>query len=236
MKDLIIGKHSIKEILKESPDRLITVYTHKPEDPFVQKLKKGNITISFVTKQNLHTIVNCKSHQGFVAKIKKLKTLSVKEFLLKQKKQSLVLMCDSINDPQNFGTIFRACECFGVDALIFSKNRNTKLTPIISKISSGASELVPVISVSNLANTVKIFQKKGYFAIATDMNSQNLYNFQFPDKTLLIIGNEEKGIRHILSKKADFHITIPMHGKITSLNVSQSTAVFLSHWRNSMIS
>ena len=159
--------------------------------------------------------------------------LPLKEFLSTTPEKSLVVMCDSITDPQNFGAILRACECFGVDALVFSKNRNVGITPVVSKVSVGGSELVPLIAVSNLVDTLKKFQDVGYFSVAAECHerSQSLYNFEFPSQTVLIIGAEGKGIQPLLSKKADYHLEIPMQGRIDSLNVSQATAVFLSHCR-----
>ena len=231
MKRLIMGKHAVEEVLKTAPERLLKVYTYKKEDPLFQALQKAGIKTAFVPKPKLSTLVQSESHQGFVAEVHEREFLRVKDFLSWAREKSLVVMCDSITDPQNFGTILRACECFGVDALIFSKNRNVALTPVVSKASVGGSELVPLISVSNLADTLKKFQDAGYFAVAAESNSENLYTFEFPEQTLLILGSEGKGIQPLLSKKSDFHIEIPMHGKIDSLNVSQATAVLLSHWR-----
>ncbi|MCP5504641.1 MAG: 23S rRNA (guanosine(2251)-2'-O)-methyltransferase RlmB [Chlamydiales bacterium] len=147
--------------------------------------------------------------------------------------KSLVLMCDAIQDPQNFGSILRAAECFGVDAVIYSTNRNVALTPVVSKASVGASEIVPLIPVSNLVDTLKKFQDAGYFSVATEISdkAEALDSFVFPEQTLLMIGAEGPGIQPLLSKKSDFHLYIPMKGSIDSLNVSQATAVLLSHWK-----
>ena len=184
-------------------------------------------------KPKLTSLVQSESHQGFVAEVVEREGVDLKSFLKSAPEKSLVVMCDSITDPQNFGTILRACECFGVDALVYSKNRNVGLTPVVSKASVGGSELVPLIPVSNLADTMKKFQDAGYFSVAAERSDQNLYSFEFPQKTLLILGAEGKGIQPLLSKKSDFRIEIPMHGSIDSLNVSQATAVLLSAWRNS---
>lgn len=226
-----MGKHAIEEVLKTSPERLHKVYTYKKEGPLLNLLHKGGIKTIFTPKPKLTSLVNSESHQGFIAEVREREFPTIKEFLAKDLEKSLVVMCDSITDPQNFGTILRACECFGVDALIFSKNRNVGLTPVVSKTSVGGSELVTLLPVSNLADTLKKFQTAGYFAVAAERSSQNIYSFEFPEKTLLILGAEGKGIQPLLSKKSDFHIEIPMHGEIDSLNVSQATAVLLSHWR-----
>jgi len=227
----IMGRHAIEELLKAAPERLLKVHTHKKEDPLLEALQEAGVKILHLPKPKLFSLVHSESHQGFVAEVRERVFLTPKEFLLRAPEKSLVVMCDSIADPQNFGSILRASECFGVDALIFSKNRNVALTPVVSKASVGGSELVPLMPISNLADTLKKFQTAGYFAIAAEPGAQNIYTFDFPEQSLLILGAEGKGIQPLLSKNADFHIEIPMHGKIDSLNVSQATAVLLSHWR-----
>lgn len=229
----IMGKHALEEVFRREPKRLLEVYTHKKEDPLIHVLKEKGVKVSFVSKDKLGMIVRSESHQGFVAKVEERTFLTPKEFLKGSGEKSLVLMCDSIQDPQNFGSILRAAECFGVDALIYSVNRNVALTPVVSKASVGASEIVSLIPVSNLVDTLKKFQKGGYFSVATEISDQAepLDSFEFPEKTVLIIGAEGEGIQPLLSKTSDFHLYIPMKGSIDSLNVSQAAAVLLSHWR-----
>ena len=230
----IMGKQTIKEVLKASPRRLIKVCTHKKGDPLTEDLKAQGIPTLFFPKNRLSSIVLSESHQGFIGKVKEKRNVTPKEFLANSRQKSLVLMCDGIQDPQNFGAILRAGECFGVDGVIYSTNRNVLLTPAVSKASVGASEIVPLIPISNLATTVQQFQDSGYVAVATQVSnrSQLLYSFLFPPKTLLIIGGEGVGIQPLLAKKSDTHLYIPMKGQIDSLNVSQAVATFLSHWRN----
>ena len=113
----------------------------------------------------------------------------------------------------------------------YSTNRNVALTPVVSKASVGASEMVSLIPVSNLVDTLKKFQDAGYFSVATEISDQAkpLDSFEFPEKTVLMVGAEGSGIQPLLSKRSDFHLYIPMKGAIDSLNVSQATAVLLSH-------
>jgi 23S rRNA (guanosine2251-2'-O)-methyltransferase len=228
-----MGKHSIEETLKQNPKRLIEVLTYKKKAPLTFSLKEKGVKVFITQKQKLASIVQSDSHQGFIAKVHERDFLTPKTFLQNALEKSLVLMCDAIQDPQNFGTILRAAECFGVDAVIYSTNRNVGITPVVSKASVGASELVPLIPVSNLADTMKKFQDGGYFSVATEISdkAQPLATFEFPEKTLLIVGAEGSGVQPLLFKKADFHLYIPMQGTIDSLNVSQATAVFLSHWK-----
>ncbi|MEM8728165.1 MAG: 23S rRNA (guanosine(2251)-2'-O)-methyltransferase RlmB [Chlamydiota bacterium] len=228
----IMGKHALEEVLKQTPKRLLEVHTYKKNDPFVHLLKEKGMKVSMTSKHTLASIVRSVSHQGFIAKVREREFLTVKEFLKTAPEKSLVLMCDAVQDPQNFGSILRAAECFGVDAVIYSTNRNVALTPVVSKASVGASEIVPLLPVSNLVDALKTFQSAGYFSVATEISDRArlLNSFEFPERTVLIVGTEGLGIQPLLSKKSDFHLYIPMKGSIDSLNVSQATAVLLSHW------
>lgn len=231
---LIMGRNCLFEVLKASPERLIEVYTsQKSGDALYDALIKEGIRLIDTPKKKLNHMVDSESHQSYVAKVKPRPLIEVKDFLREEKDPSLVLMLDSIFDPQNLGAILRAAVCFGVDLVIYSKNRGADITPTVSKTSAGATELIPISKVSNLAETQKAFQKADYFAIGAEISdkSLSLYDFQFPEKTLLIMGSEGKGIQPLLSKKCDGHIYIPMLGNIDSLNVSQATAVLLSSYR-----
>ena len=227
-----MGRNCIFEVLKVAPERLVEVYTHQTDELYEQ-LKAQNIPIKKRSKKELSDMVASDSHQSYVAAIKEINRPVVKEFLQSPRDKSLVLMLDSIFDPQNFGALLRAAECFGVDLVVYSKNRGTDVTPVVSKTSVGASELVPLSRVSNLAETAKAFQKAGYWVLAADVGekSQSLYNVQFPEKTLLIMGSEGTGIQPLLLKLCDLHVSIPMLGQIDSLNVSQATAVLLNAYR-----
>lgn len=229
----IMGKNCIETVLDHSPERITAFFSAKKEpDPLLEKAKKKGIKVKPSGKHQLNELVNSDSHQSYVAQVTALEQPDLKSFL--KEDHRLVLLLDNINDPQNLGAILRAAECFGVDAVIWSKNRGCSLTPSAAKASVGGSELIPTIVVSNLAETVKKFQKAGYFAVTAEISdkAQSLKDYQFPDQTLLIMGSEGKGIQPLISKLADDQVYIPMSGKIDSLNVSQATAVLLSHFRH----
>ncbi len=234
----IMGRNCIAEVLKAHPKRIDAVYTsQKPGgDALYSALESSGIRLIDTPKKKLTQMVDSESHQSYVAAVQELPFIQVKDFIesSKDKTHSLVLLLDSIYDPQNLGAMMRAAECFGVDLVIYSKNRGTDITPVTTKTSAGATELVPISKVSNLVETVKAFQQADYWAIATDVGekSQSLYELKFPEKTLIVMGSEGKGLQPILSKKCDFHVSIPMLGNIDSLNVSQATAVLLNSYRS----
>ena len=228
---IIMGKNCLREVLKHFPERIKKVYTTKTNekhDELFNIIQENNITTKTVSKEKLFDLVHTDSHQSYVAIVKAKPIIDINTFLKHTKDKSFVLMLDSIYDPQNLGAILRAAECLGVDAVIWSKNRGSDITPVVTKAGVGASELVDIIKVSNLVESIKKFKEHGFHIITAEVkNAQPIYSFDFPSKTLLIVGSEGKGIQKLISKQSDSKVFIPMQGNIDSLNVSQATAIFL---------
>lgn len=237
---LIMGLHSLTELLRHEPHRLVRVYTcaksvKERKSEILKDCEKNHIQIEEVSEDQLTKICGSDSHQSFAAEVKGRKFLEVKEFLkdVADKEKVLVLLCDQIFDPQNFGALMRCAECFGVDGIVWSKNRGTDLTPVAAKSSCGASEWLSLIRVSNLAESVSLFQKDGFEVIATafEPGSKNAFEFPFASKTVIVVGSEGEGIQPLILKKADHLVHIPMSGKIQSLNVAQAASSLLTSYR-----
>lgn len=232
-----MGKHCLDEVLKSAPKRVQVIYTSKEnsDDPLLVRAAKEKIPVKYLSKHALTALVHSDSHQSFIAEVHEKGSRSVAEFL--QGKGNAVLALDNINDPHNLGSILRAAECFGIDAVTFSKNRGADITPVVSKTSVGGSELVEVLKVSNLAETIKKFKEHDFTIVAADVSQDavSLHNFVFPEKFVLILGSEGEGIQKLILRYVDKRVYIPMCGHIDSLNVSQAAAVFLSRWRSAVL-
>lgn len=218
-----MGKNTVEELIKEAPGRLKELYLL----PGIEmKVPKG-VAVRRMAKQELSKLVDSDSHQGVVAAVDEGEVLSLKEFLKEAPDECRLVMVDSIYDPQNLGSILRAAECFGIDGVIFSKNRGVGITPVVTKVSSGASELVRLFKVSNLAETLEVLKDEGFEACACEARegSRSLFDVKFSKRVVLILGSEGEGIQRLLSERADFSLMIPMYGKIDSLNVAQAAAV-----------
>ncbi len=228
----IMGKNTVKEVIKHKPDIVKTVFvSENVKRDTADLLRKNNIPIQTVNKKILSSYVKSDSHQGYVAVVKSRNYMDIKEFIEKSydKEQCFVLIVDSIFDPQNFGSILRTAECFGVDLVVFSKNRGAEITPVVTKAACGATELLNISKVSNLAQTVDLFKKEGFDIAASvlDKKSVDINDFEYSKKTVLIVGSEGEGVQPLLIKKSDHLIKIPMIGKLQSLNVSQASSVLL---------
>lgn len=236
----VMGKNCLLELLNRAPQRIIKILLSAKDEELKAQIQRAGLTFSEVNKKELSDLLNSDSHQGVAASIKEKKQPALNDYLEEsfEKERDLILVFDSINDPQNLGTLMRAAECFGVGAVMWSKNRGVDITPVVAKTSVGASELVTVIRVSNLSESIKRCKKEGYEVITAEVGKEakSLNDFTFPKKSMIIMGSEGKGVRELLSKQADHKLYIPMKGQIDSLNVSQATSVFLYQWQSKTIS
>lgn len=244
---IIIGRNSVREVLRHAPDRVIKVITSDKSgyrkllsDKEAAAVDKYKIKIDTVQPGELAKIARTDSHQSYIAVLKDRPQISIKQFAEEKSRavSSLVLLLDNIQDPQNLGAILRAAECFSVDLVVYSKNKGVSLTPAVSKASVGASELLNIAAVSNLADVVEKLKSAGFWVVLAnaDQGAEPLSAFKFPEKCLIILGSEGSGAQPLLKKNADFSVYIEMSGKISSLNVSQAAAIMLQSYRRSMVS
>ena len=144
------------------------------------------------------------------------------------KQAPLIVILDHIQDPQNFGSILRTSLGASVDAIIIPKDRACHLTPTVRKVSKAASEIIPVIVVSNLRNTVKMLQRNFIEIYAcTGQAELSFFEVDFKGSKALIFGSEDKGIQKFLASEANEKIKIPIDSRLESLNVSNATSVIL---------
>ena len=159
-----------------------------------------------------------------------VKTYSYDEIIPNIKKENpVIVMLDHLEDPHNFGAIIRTSEALGVDAIIIPTDRSVKVNSTVVKTSVGAIEYIPIIRVVNLNDTIRKLKDDGYWIIATDMDGEDYTKIDYNMPVCIVIGNEGKGISRMVYENSDIIASIPMKGKINSLNASVSCAIFLSH-------
>ena len=234
---LVMGRNCLEEIVRHKPDSLIEVVIEQlrkggdsRRDQLLGELRRHDIPIREVSPEELTDLVDSDSHQGFVGRVNEI-TSELGELLERHRddEKSVILLLDSIVDPHNVGAILRAAECFGVHGVVWSKNRGVDRTPVVSKVSVGASELVPCAVVSNLADGARKCKDQGYWLVGAEVGdgAVTLSEFDPPGRVAVILGAEGDGIHDGLRKLLDFKVFIPMRGEIDSLNVSQAAAVML---------
>ena len=226
----IYGKNVAKEKLSTN-DKITKAYISKKfkDQNIINLLKEKNIKINFVDELQLNKKVEG-NHQGIILEVDEVETLSLKEYLelTKDKKNPLLVMLDHLEDPHNFGAIIRTCEALGIDGIIIPNDRSVGINGTVVKSSVGSIVNVNIIRVPNLANTIEKLKDNGYWFVGTDMKGTEYTKIDYNMPTCLVIGNEGHGMSNIVKNNCDFIATIPMTGKVNSLNASVSCAIILS--------
>jgi 23S rRNA (guanosine2251-2'-O)-methyltransferase len=235
--NLVMGRRALGEILRHCPRQIEAVFAagsaehSKSCDKLVSEAGRCGISWNWTAAEELSLLAGSDSHQGLVAVLKDRASLTLKDLMREEsgRTASLLLMADSVFDPQNLGALVRAAECFGAAAVLWSRNRGCGMSPVVRKAAVGATELLNCIQVNNLVESLKKIKEHGYWAVAADAGSDALplEGFEFPKKVVVVVGSEGKGISRLALEVCDFRVKIGMSGKIESLNVSQATAIIL---------
>lgn len=219
----VFGKNVLKELINE-PNKIKKVYLKNNTDKDIFNLIKENkIRYEIVTNDILNRLANG-NHQGIVIDIDDYKYSSFEDILESDK----IIILDHLNDPHNFGAIIRTCEALGIKSIIIPKDRSVNVNETVIKVSSGAINYVNIYECTNLVQIINKLKDKNYFIYGTDMNGKDYYNTSYSSKLAIVIGNEGEGMSRLVKESCDEIITIPMVGKINSLNASVATAIVIS--------
>lgn len=223
MTQFVYGKNVVKQILQD-PSKVHEVFLQHPDASLQEKLKRAHVPVKVMDRQALTKLCGSDHHQGFVAKIDSYRLYQLEDIL---GGNGLIVLLDELEDPHNLGAILRTCDAVGVDGVIFKKNRSVGLNATVAKVSTGAIDTVKCVAVTNLVQTVQTLKDKGYWIVGTDMNGQDYRDLQYDFPTVLVIGNEGKGISRLLRENCDYMVSIPMVGSVESLNASVSAGILL---------
>lgn len=234
---MVIGRNAVEAVLNVRSEDVHKLFVAADEKGRAGRLMnlatEHGIAIVYCSKGELTQRSGSESHQGFLANVK-ARPLGTRQELvarLREQDKFLVVALDGVSDPHNVGAILRACECFGVDAVIWSKNRSPGITPAVTKVAVGATELLSLYEVSNLADTLLAIEKEAGADVVCadgDVSAIELDKFTPPSRCVLVLGSEGDGVADLVKRRAHALVKIPMSGEIDSLNVSQAAAVFLS--------
>ena len=219
----VYGKNVVNEVIsnnntikKEFIDRKFN------DNQIINKLKKNNIKIKYLDKYDMDKMVDG-NHQGVIFDVVDYQYFDIDEII--NDDDCLLVMLDHIEDPHNFGAIIRTCEAAGVNGIVIPKDRSVSVNSTVMKVSTGALSNMKISQVTNLNNTIKFLKDNGFWIVGTDMNGTCYCDIDYKGKTCIIIGNEGKGMSDLVSKNCDFIASIPMKGKINSLNASVATGI-----------
>lgn len=234
MSDLIFGIHAVEMALKAG-DQVKEIWLQKDAQnkrllKLLDAIEKSPVPLNRVSLQELDRMCDDR-HQGVVASIHAVQLKSEKE--LKQRLKSwenpLLLVLDCIEDPRNLGACLRSADAAGVTAVVFAKDKSASITPITHKTAAGAVEHLEIFQVTNLVRAIEAIKAAGVWVYGTalDEKSQNIYQTDLTGPIAIVMGNEGKGLRHLVKQSCDHLIHIPMAGEVQSLNVSVATGVTL---------
>lgn len=221
---LVYGKNSCEEILKQEKNIKRVYLERNFKDRVITDLiEKLKIKPIFLTKYELDDLCEG-NHQGIVIEALEYEYADIDEIV---NENGFIVMLDHLEDTHNFGAIIRTCEAAGVDGIIIPKDRSVSVNSTVMKTSSGAAANVKICMVTNLVQTINYLKEKGYWIYASSMDGTNYTNEDYKTSTCIIIGNEGKGVSELVKKSADFIVSIPMIGKINSLNASVAAGIFI---------
>lgn len=228
------GRNAILEVLRSGRDiEKIMVVRGNVEGTIkriiAMAVEKG-VVIQEVSRQKLDEISETKNHQGVIAIVSAHNYVDVDDILAIAKERQedpFVLLLDGITDPHNLGAILRTAECAGVHGVIIPKRRSVGLNATVGKTSAGALEYMPVARVTNIVKTMEYLKKQGLWIACADMKGLDHFDTNMKGALALVIGSEGDGVSRLVKENCDFTVSIPMYGKISSLNASVAAGLLM---------
>jgi 23S rRNA (guanosine2251-2'-O)-methyltransferase len=238
MKHCIYGLHAVKALIERKPEQITELLTLKDRQDSEQarialKAKSLGISVRVVSRADLDPYG--KGHQGMVALTlreegqSQAELMTIKDLIpYSLGKNKLILALDGITDPHNLGACLRSAEALGCDAVILPQDRSASVNATVHKTSSGASQILPLITVVNLSQSLDELKAEGFWITGFEGESDlALTDVDFTMPTILIMGNEGEGMRRLTKEKCDYLAQIPMCGQTESLNVSVACGIAL---------
>ena len=233
--DIIEGRNAVIEALRagRAIDKIFIAKgdVDKTLGHIASKARDKGIVVVEADRRKLDFMSQTHAHQGVVALAAVREYCEIADILAiatERNEAPFVIVCDEISDPHNLGAIIRSAECVGAHGVIIPKRRSVGLTAVVGKASAGALEYLPVARVSNLVSTIRDLQKAGVWVFGTAADGDTgLYAADLKGPAAIVIGNEGEGMSRLVSEACDFKVSIPMHGRISSLNASNAAAILL---------
>ena len=229
------GRNAVIELLKsERPVNKILIARGDRQgsiNEIIKMAKQNKIIVTEVDKSKLDTYSETKHHQGVIAFVSPVEYKDV-DYILDIARQRdedpFILIADEIEDPHNLGALIRSAEIAGCHGVIIPKRRAVAVTEIVSKVSVGATEYMPIARVNNINETIRELKANGIWIVGTDGSAETLYYKQdLTGPIAIVVGSEGRGMNKLTMKSCDYLVKIPMMGKITSLNASVSGGIVL---------
>lgn len=232
----IFGLHAVESLLNHQPERIIRLSVFqlrndKKLEALINHAKKLGISVEQASRSELDRMTQEANHQGVAALCHKPKVYAendLNKFLEDLSAPPFLLILDGVQDPHNLGACFRSADAAGVHAIIAPKDKAVGITPVVSKVASGAAETLPFFQVTNLVRTMETLKEKGVWIYGADGEAQQtLYQTKLTGSIAIVMGAEGEGMRRLTREHCDVLLKIPMSGSVESLNVSVAAGICL---------
>ena len=232
---VIEGRNAVIEALRAGVS-IDKIYLQKGETDktlghIASKARAAGVVVVEADRRKLDAMSRTHAHQGVIALAAVREYVDVEAILdraAERNEMPLLVICDEISDPQNLGAILRTAECAGAHGVIIPKRRSAGLTAVVAKTSAGAVAHVPVARVPNIPSLLKDLKKQGIWVFGTAADGATaLYKADLGGPAAIVIGSEGDGMTRLAAENCDFLVSIPMRGKLNSLNASAAAAILL---------
>ncbi|MCH5350639.1 MAG: 23S rRNA (guanosine(2251)-2'-O)-methyltransferase RlmB [Clostridiales bacterium] len=229
----IFGKNAVLERLKSGGGfnkiELLSGGAHDDRvTEILDRAKKSGVNVRLCDKKTLDRSAEGARHQGCIGYAVDFEYAELDDIFERANAQSVppfIVILDGIEDPHNFGSILRSCECGGVHGVVIGKNRQTPVNDTVIKVAEGAAEYVKVVRAVNINDAIREIKKRGVWVYALDMDGHDIYSEDISGATALVVGAEGKGVSRLTRELCDGVLSLPMRGKINSLNASVAAAL-----------
>ncbi len=232
--DLIIGRNSVLEAIQSGREIDSVMVARGERSGSIGKIiglcKQKNIVIKDVDSKKLDYMCSHSNHQGVVATAAAHAYAELEDIFLSAESRGedpFIIICDEVEDPHNLGAIIRSAEAAGAHGIIVPKRRSASLTYAVSKTSAGALEYMPVVRVPNIPSAIDDLKKHGIWVYAADMDGSLWCDTDMKGPIALVVGSEGRGVGRLVRDKCDFTVSLPMKGKINSLNASVAAGILM---------
>lgn len=229
---IIEGKNAVYEALNSNTtiEKLCIEKGNFSKDlnRIIALAREKGIKVSFEKTETLDKLSPSKKHQGVLATTTEYNYYDLDEVVTECKstgKEMLFIILDGVEDPHNLGAVIRVADCAGATAVIVPKHRGVGVTDTVIKVSAGASAHVKVIKVTNVNDAIRYLKQEGVFVFAADMDGDDIYKTNLTGNVALVIGGEGSGVHTLTRKLVDGIISLPLYGKVNSLNASVATGI-----------
>lgn len=229
---LIEGKNAVREALNSEitiNKILIDKNLQARKDELINLAFQKHVKVEFVPKALLDKKSQTGHHQGFIAEAVEFEYSSIEDILANAKiknQQPFIVLLDGIEDPHNFGAIIRSCECAGVHGIIIPKNRACQVNETVIRTSTGAIANMPIAKVTNLKDAIDTLRENDVWVYVAETGGENIYNQKLGNRGIgVVIGSEGNGVKQSLRSYCDGVLTLPLQGKVNSLNASVACGI-----------